>query len=618
MNETSKDGTTAGAVPIVFNAAGSWCFGWFHAARPPARKVGVVLCRPFGYEAILAYRAYTCLAEMLAQAGFDVMRFDYHGTGDSAGCDADPGRVPAWIDSIAAAVGELKRLGAVTRIALFGLRLGATLAAQAAARLGGVDALVMWAPCTGRAFVRELRAASATRATAGDGETGDIESLGYLYTERTQADLRALDGQFQDVPPARRALIIGRDDMPGEGPWPARYRSMGIDATSTAWPGYEAMMVEPHEAVLPQDTLASITQWLAAAPEPAWAPEPRQACGPAAVPPVDSVFDGVSESALMFGADRGLFGILAEPAAWQAGDRRAETAILLLSVGGNYRIGPNRNYVKFSRSLAAAGYRALRLDLSGIGDSRTAVGFSKGSLYSKSSTADVSAAIDCLAERGCKRFFLMGICSGSYVAFQTALVDARVTGQILINSRLLEYQQGGSWQDAMQRGYKSTDFYRRALLDPQVYRRVLRGEVDVAGIAARYRSLIQARLKRALDRLLRRPASDEGLVAKVRQLSARGTHTLLIIAAADDGRDYLEFHFGRLGHRMRGDSNFRMLLAEDCDHTFSRSENQQFVVATLREHLETRTALPPDDSQAGAGGAKLLGLGGAGFSSGSP
>ena len=123
-----------------------------------------------------------------------MLRFDYHGTGDSAGSDTDPGRVAAWIDSIASAVTELKRRSGVSHIALFGVRLGATLAAQAATRLGGVDSLVLWAPCTGRAFARELRAASANRGGASmDGAAGDAEALGYRYTAQTLQDLQALD-----------------------------------------------------------------------------------------------------------------------------------------------------------------------------------------------------------------------------------------------------------------------------------------------------------------------------------------------------------------------------------------------------------------------------------------
>jgi pimeloyl-ACP methyl ester carboxylesterase len=611
MVAEATEPSTAAALPIAFEAAGSWCFGWFHAARGPARGVGVVLCRPFGYEAMCTYRTYTVLAETLASDGFDVVRFDYHGTGDSAGSDTDPDRVPAWLDSTAAAIDELKSRAGISRIALFGVRLGGTLAAHAAARIGGVESLVLWAPCTGRAYVRELRAAGAPGRAGGARGEGDVESLGYLYGAATLRDIQALDQGPPAAAPARRMLIIGRDDMPGEGPLPARYRAMGIDTTSTALPGYADMMVEPHESRVAYETLGVIREWLAAAPQPALAGERRVAHAPGRRRPVDLVLDGVREAPLMFGADHSLFGVLAEPEALPLGDRRAETAILLLSVGGNHRIGPNRNYVKFARALAASGYRALRLDLSGVGDSRTGVGFSSASMYSRNSTGDVRAAIDCLAEKGCKRFYLMGICSGSYVAFQTAQVDPRVTGQILMNSRLLEWQggqEGATWEEAMLRAYKSIDFYRRSLSNPRMYWRLLRGQVDVNGIALRLRSVFWARIKRKFGWLSRRGPAEEAVLSEFKQLSARGTDTLMLISEDDDGRDYVEFHLGPRGRRLRHDPNFRMVIVRGADHTFSRSEAQQFVLATVREHLEARASLLKErEAKVYLKGAKILG-----------
>jgi hypothetical protein len=67
----------------------------------------------------------------------------------------------------------------------------------------------------------------------------------------------------------------------------------------------------------------------------------------------------------------------------------------------------------------------------------------------------------------------------------------------------------------------------------------------------------------------------------------------VISAAEDDGRDYLEFHLGRRGKRMKGSPNFRMILVDDCDHTFSSEQSQQFVINTMQEHLRKRAAAQP-------------------------
>ena len=186
----------------------------------------------------------------------------------------------------------------------------------------------------------------------------------------------------------------------------------------------------------------------------------------------------------------------------------------MLNTGCIYRIGPARLYVKMARSWAASGYRAFRFDLNGIGDSKPVAGLEGISIYARDSTPDVKAAIDYLLARGCRRVFVMGICSGSYVAFETALADPRVTGQILMNIRLLGRQDGYAWQGTMQSYYKSTNFYRRALLQADMYRRLIRGQVDVAGIARRMRAVLLARVKRTFHQLIRSPAATQGEVAQ--------------------------------------------------------------------------------------------------------
>jgi pimeloyl-ACP methyl ester carboxylesterase len=281
-----------------------------------------------------------------------------------------------------------------------------------------------------------------------------------------------------------------------------------------------------------------------------------------------------------------LFGILAQPAQTSVEKAQTQTAILMLNVGTNHRVGPNRLYVKMARSWAARGYGVLRFDLAGIGDSRTAAGYSSDRLYSKGSTMDVQSAIDCLARHGYKRFVVMGLCSGAYVAFQTAMADARVSGQILMNPRRLEWKEGETLQSAMQISYKSTYYYKRALLDLSVYRRLLRNEIDVRGIAGRIGVLIHARIQRAVSRLLRNAPNEDDVLANIRQLSAKGTDTLMIIGAEDDGLDYIEFQLGSKGSRMRGDPHFKMAFVEGSDHTFSNSDSQNLVINIVQQHLD--------------------------------
>src|SRR4029077_8933017 len=146
-----------GKVPIYFGASERPLFGFFHPPSGPVRRpVGVLLCNPIGEDMIRAHRAFRHLAEKGGAAGFPVLRFDFDGTGDSAGDERDPNRVAAWRADIGKAAAELRARGGVQALAVVGLKVGATLAALAAADLGGVEALVLWGPYdNGGTFVSE-------------------------------------------------------------------------------------------------------------------------------------------------------------------------------------------------------------------------------------------------------------------------------------------------------------------------------------------------------------------------------------------------------------------------------------------------------------------------------
>ena len=136
------------AYPVVFGEEGHQLFGWFH---PPAVLEGqtrdclVVMCNPIGYDAICTHRHYRVLARQLADAGFAVLRYDHHGTGDSAGTDEDPERFPSWIKGVGTAVAFGKQVSGANQVSLFGVRMGATLALAAAMDTRLADSLVAWA-----------------------------------------------------------------------------------------------------------------------------------------------------------------------------------------------------------------------------------------------------------------------------------------------------------------------------------------------------------------------------------------------------------------------------------------------------------------------------------------
>lgn len=134
-------------MPLYFGADGQRLYGVYEAAHnSSAANRAVVLCNPVGNEYIHAHRTMRALSSRLSKAGFHVLRFDYYGTGDSSG-GSDEGSPRRWCENIKAAMLELQEMTGAARISLIGLRFGANLAAEVAARAPEtINSLALWEP----------------------------------------------------------------------------------------------------------------------------------------------------------------------------------------------------------------------------------------------------------------------------------------------------------------------------------------------------------------------------------------------------------------------------------------------------------------------------------------
>jgi hypothetical protein len=74
----SAVGAVGSAQALYFNSGEHRLFGWLHHSLSGLRAdMGVVVCQPFGYEAICAHRGMRAFAEAIAAAGMPALRFDY-------------------------------------------------------------------------------------------------------------------------------------------------------------------------------------------------------------------------------------------------------------------------------------------------------------------------------------------------------------------------------------------------------------------------------------------------------------------------------------------------------------------------------------------------------------
>jgi pimeloyl-ACP methyl ester carboxylesterase len=136
------------------------------------------------------------------------------------------------------------------------------------------------------------------------------------------------------------------------------------------------------------------------------------------------------EKAVRFGTGGTLVGILTDPA--PGSDAAGKPAVVLLNSGILHRVGSCRLHVVLARTLSRAGFASLRFDYSGVGDSDQR----KDSLsFEESAVLETREAMDYLAKvKGARQFLLMGLCSGADMGHETAVVDDRVVGLMMIDA----------------------------------------------------------------------------------------------------------------------------------------------------------------------------------------
>jgi uncharacterized protein len=188
--------------PFYFGTSRRRLFGIYDSpgANGSTNLRAAVLCNPWGPEYIHAHRSLRQLATRLSLAGFHILRFDYFGTGDSAG-DLIDGDLAGWEEDVETAIEELTDLSGAKRVVLAGLRLGATLAASVGARRRKeLDALVLLDPIvSGEAYLQDLGRSRGSERPASEGriprplEGGGHEILGFPVTPKVAQELKSID-----------------------------------------------------------------------------------------------------------------------------------------------------------------------------------------------------------------------------------------------------------------------------------------------------------------------------------------------------------------------------------------------------------------------------------------
>ncbi len=604
--------TNLAKAPLYFGAAERPLFGFYH---PPAssrvRATGVLLCNPLGDDLIRAHRPFRHLAEELSAAGFPVLRFDFDGTGDSAGDERDPNRVATWRADVGRAAAELRARSGVDRLALVGLRLGATFAALGAADLGGVDALVLWgAYDNGGAFVSEATRAhkmlvmlQPTSFSGGPPASDGQEALGFLLANQTIADLEAVDLLALSRLPAKRTLVLDTANVETDSPLCGKLRELGGTVTHRHMPGNKFLIISPHQSEIPTAAISAITGWLS---EECPFAESSAALGSATdapntpkTPPVapDSprTLGSLRERPVFFGGGRRLFGILTAPPPSAA--RADLPPIILLNAGTVHRVGSHRLYVPMARKWAALGFHVLRVDLSGIGDSPVHEGSAENLTYPRDGLEDARAAMDFLADTTTSgKFIVAGLCSGGDIAFQLGFKEPRVAGAIMMNPRTFLVNDL-----SMVDSYERARWSQQSVARTDSWKQILTGDVNLTRAlklaAPKVKDIVMKRAMRAVTNLMgavrpNDPATEHRRETDVpyclRSMAERGVDTYLFVTEHDPGVDYVDANYGPAMSALSAIPNFHRTDVTGTDHTFTARWAQEQVTAMITEHLTQR------------------------------
>jgi pimeloyl-ACP methyl ester carboxylesterase len=420
----------------------------------------------------------------------------------------------------------------------------------------------------------------------------------------------------RDQRPARRALILIRDDLPPDRQVAERMAAVGVGVQEGMFANYAQLRWRVDYSAYPAEAFEQVIGWLQPHPRPARPPICYSS-------EVSLPIPDVRETAMAFGPAPGLFGVLCGPVAPPVG---ARPTLVFLSPGTTPHMGDDRMWVLMARRFARMGFTSLRFDVAGVGDSSARTGDAAPVANLGQAAADLKAALDWLETVGSKQFILVGYCLGAKVACNLALRDPRVTAQFLINPWRLFWSEG-----APLRGFHKPAYYLRAARNPTAWRRVLGGAISgpvfrrearrlARGVLAALRRRIsteetrgssascsaRAIARRGLARLEQRlfetqtpeQAAAQAAVHRIRSLAARGVNTLLIYGDSDLLLEELEEYFGLGREHLAERLNLHIRLLAGVKHSLLRRSDRDQVVAILEEQLDADRQATADPTAA--------------------
>ncbi|PRD51722.1 hypothetical protein DEV92_11738 [Phyllobacterium myrsinacearum] len=572
-------GGRAAAQPVVFNQT----IGLFQRADTDhSGNTAVLFASPWGLEELCTRKFWRIIAEQLAEKGIPSFRFDWPGTGDALdGGDFSKG-LAVWSDALVAGAALLKDLSGCQRVIVLSQGLGCVIAADAAGHIGGLDAIAFMAPVvSGRHYTRELSIWSGMV----DADLGLPEA----QRDKTGVSIASLKLPAEVAEGLRRAnlmtlgskiapecLVLARVDRPSDREFAAHLSQLGIDTILEDYTSYDKLVSNPVISQLPLAVAGRIADWAAgvagriASPE-VHAPAIRD------VKPGTLQGDDFCETPLRFGRGDRLYGVLCEP----QGARRGATVLFLTSAYDRHA-GWGRTIVTIARALARRGVASLRFDTANASDSPPVPGVPDQVLYHDAQNADVAEALSFLNGLGTPAIIAAGRCSGAYLGFQSAVADPRLSGAVLVNPITFYWEPGRSVDEAVREGSRTLEEYGSRLLRASTFKRLVRGELDFAGIARNVAGGMGRRIAKRARHLLRGRTTEGRAVYKAfGVLKDRQIPVELLYSYRDPGLEYFGYYFDAREDRIAGYPNVSVKKIPDADHNLTPQHARTIYIDAL-------------------------------------
>jgi hypothetical protein len=247
----------------------------------------------------------------------------------------------------------------------------------------------------------------------------------------------------------------------------------------------------------------------------------------------------------------------------------------------------------------------MRLDVAGLGDSTADDDSRENNPYPPTIFRDVASALrQAQNGLGAKRVVLMGLCSGAYVAFQSAVQfsDPAFVECVLINPLTYFWTEGMSLEmpSSRQRAEELEKFhyYTSAALRPSKWLKLLVGQTRIGWVGAikelahHWRRPAQPKSSNSIDRpydaAVTHPEQND-LPGDLDRAVGAGRNIACFFGRNESGYNtgysLLMHHAGRKARAFRRSGKLNLFFLDQADHTFSSRNLRLNLFREIAEYL---------------------------------